>query len=162
MEQIRVELVDQNKVLSSKVEALELDLKTCKLNLHELEQRNTINYSNQQCGSITPKGDRSINSQIEPNNNTKVEAKINYANSHTFNQRKEINQETKRNNCELSLDQSCIVVEDQSTDINLSRSQQVSKQNEDRCGLPTIIFNTLHQIPQHDLTNQYSIPMRIT
>jgi hypothetical protein len=219
MEQIRVELVDQNKALSSKVEALELDLKTCKLNLHELEQRNTINYLNQQCGSITPKGDRSINSQIAPNNNTNVEAKINYANSHTFNQRKEINQETKRNYCELPLDQSCIVVEDQSTDTNLSKrsrnlnishidwehsdpsnlidviqdhhakinegktyanvniacqepslnpgrrvpwSQQVSKQNEDRCGPPTIISNTLHQIPQHDLTNQYSIPTRIT
>ena len=184
-----------------------------------MEQRNTINYLNQQCGSITPKGDRSINSQIAPNNNTNVEAKINYANSHTFNQRKEINQETKRNYCELPLDQSCIVVEDQSTDSNLSKrsrnlnishidwehsdpsnlidviqdhqakinegktyanvniacqepslnpsrrvpwSQQVSKQNEDRCGPPTIISNTLHQIPQHDLTNQYSIPTRIT
>ncbi len=104
MEQIRVELVDQNKALSSKVEALELDLKNCKLNLHELEQRNTINYLNQQCVSITPKGDRSINSQIAPNNNNNAEAKINYANSRTFNQRKEINLETKRNNCELTLD----------------------------------------------------------
>ena len=43
-------------------------------------------------------------------------------------------------------------------------SQQVFKQNEDRGGLSTISPNILQQnrLPQHDLTNQYPIPTRIT
>ncbi len=43
-------------------------------------------------------------------------------------------------------------------------SQQVFKQNEDRGGLSTISPNIFQQnsLPQHDLTNQYPIPTRIT
>ena len=49
IEQIRIDLKDQNRMICDKIEALELGLQECKVNLHTTGQKHLSNRLNQRC-----------------------------------------------------------------------------------------------------------------